>query len=338
MKGYKSLNPSTISLQEAIDNSCTGNYCKVKLTKTLIKLADLLHFRGDLEAEDVFLGSSGIGIVSESEPNLFGLEKGKRVYIEPYRQCYECYNCKNGEPLKCSNLLVAGENFNGFLADFACASSDKLYLLPESVSDLEALFVNHISLSLSIIDRLNIQKGDYVLVTGGNSLSNILSQLLIYYQAVPIYLATSEQDANQAKTSGIYYILESKDNWVKEVTSITGGRMAEKVVFLTDSTITTAKIFTIVSYNATMILTGVYHNTNTVSFVKAIKKQTNILCVNNGYGNTASAINLLANKAISLANFNTPTCKFNQVPEVFEKLNKQFEKDGFINETIVEII
>ncbi len=337
MKGYKSLNPLTITEKECLDTSANGSTCKVKVTKSLITLADVLRYKGEIETDDVFLGSSGIGVVSEAAPNFFGLEKGKRVYIEPYSQCDECFNCKNGEHLKCSNLLSAGEDFNGFLADFANVGIDKCFLLPESVSDLDALFVAHLSLALSMIDRLNVQKGDYVVVTGGNSLANILSQLLVYYQAVPIYLSTGSKDGQSAKDSGIYYVLDAKDNWVKEVTNITGGRMAEKVVYLSDSNITASKIFTLVSYNATIIFTGVYYNTSSVSFVKAIKKQSNILCVNNGFGNTAAAINLLANKAITLSHLEIPSCNYQEVPKVFEELNAFFDKNGFIKETVVNI-
>ena len=336
MKGYKLNSPLQITEQESLEASNTNCSCKVKLTKSLITLPDLLRYRGDIESENVFLGSSGIGIISEAENNLFGIEKGKRVYIEPYQKCLECYNCKT-ENL-CSNLQIAGEHFDGFLADFACAPIEKLFLLPESVSDIDALFINHTSLVLSIIDKLDVQKGNYVIVTGGSTISNILSQILIYYQAVPIYLAVDDADYKQAKDSGIYYVLDNKDNWIKEVTNITGGRMAEKVVYITDSNITTAKIFTLVSFNATLIFTGEHFNSNTVSFARAIKKQLNILCVNNGFGNTASSINLLANKAINFKNLDIPTCKYEQVPKVFEELNKNFEANGFIKETIVEII
>ncbi|MBR5900195.1 MAG: zinc-binding dehydrogenase [Clostridia bacterium] len=337
MKGYKTLNPLSIVEQEYSDTLHDNSACKVKITKALIELADLLRYKGEIETNDVYLGSSGIGIISETEPNFFGLEKGKRVYIDPYRQCDECYNCKNGEHLKCSNLLSAGEDFNGYLANFTSCDTNKVYLLPDSVSDLDALFVGHIALALTIIDKLNVQKGDYVVVTGGNTLANILSQLIIYYQAVPIYLSTSDSETTLAKNSGIYYVLDGNDNWIKEVSTITGGRMAEKVVFCSDSSITAAKIFTLVSYNATVIFTGVYHNTTSFSFVKAIKKQSNILCVNNGFGNTAAAINLLANKAVSLSHFNVPICKYDEVPTQFKKLNDEFDKTGCFMETLVEI-
>ncbi len=337
MKGYKSLSPLSIVEEECIETCTDSQSCKVKVTKALITLADLLRFKGEIETKDVYLGSSGIGLISEASPNFFGLEKGKRVYIEPYSQCYECYNCKNGEQTQCSDLRLAGEDFNGFLANFACVNTDKLFLLPESVSDFDALFVQHLSLAISMIDKLKVQKGDYVVVTGGSSLSNILSQLLIYYQAVPIYLSTGTKDAQTAKDSGIYYVLDAKDNWIKEVSNITGGRMAEKVAYITDSNITASKIFTLVAYNATVIFTGVYYNTSSVSFVKAIKKQSNIVCVNNGFGNTTTAINLLANKAISLSHLDIATCKYSDVPKTFETLNAFFNKNGFIRETLVQI-
>ena len=183
MKGWKIVKPFTIEEKELSEKAQQGSLSKVKITKALIGLSDVLRFNGELDANNVVLGSSGIGIISETDTNLFGLEKGKHVYIAPAHECNECYNCKSGNNSKCSNIQIAGEDFDGFLCDFTEADVNKLYVLPESVPDLEALFIEHISLALSVVDKLGIEKGDYVSVVGANNFGNILAQLLIYYQA-----------------------------------------------------------------------------------------------------------------------------------------------------------
>ena len=114
MKGWKLVKPNDIQEQEINEVVNDDSISKVKITKALITLADVLRYNGESECNDVVLGSSGIGVVSETETNLFGLEKGKHGYIEPRRACLECYNCKNGNTSKCSNIQVAGEEFHGF--------------------------------------------------------------------------------------------------------------------------------------------------------------------------------------------------------------------------------
>jgi threonine dehydrogenase-like Zn-dependent dehydrogenase len=281
------------------------------------------------------LGNSGVGIVIEAQTNLFGLEKGKRVYIEPNRECGECFNCKNECYTDCSNLQIAGEDFDGFLCDFRSEPCDKLFLLPDSVSNTDALFLGHISTALEIIDLLKIQKGDYVSVIGADSFGIIFAQLLIYYQAVPILMTIDEERYNIAKESGIYYVLGKDDNWQKEVSIITGGRLTEKVVYISDCNISSSKAFALASHNASVVFTGTTYN-NTVPFMQAVKKQLNILCVNNGFGNTASSINLLANKALDLSHLKIETTGQSHVPQTLKELNDDYQENGKTNEVIVE--
>lgn len=338
MKGWKLTKPFGLELKDIDEPNFAVASSKVKITKALITLSDLLRYRGDLESNNIVLGSSGIGIVSETDTNLLDLEKGKHIYIDPNRECNNCYNCKNREYHKCSDLQVAGEDFNGFLSDFISATPDKLFILPESVSDFEALFIDKISLAISIFDKLNIKKGDYVSVIGANNFGIIFAQLLIYYQAVPIVMTLNEESFDIAKSSGIYYALGPNDNWQKEVSAITSGRMTDKVVYISDCDIQIAKAFSLASFGASVAFTGVTTKSTSVSFMQAIKKHLDITCINNGYGNATTSINLLANKAINLSCLKLDSVSYENIPEVFEKMNALYEKEGKFYETIVDLI
>ena len=338
MKGWKIINPFQLEESEIIEQESSTSLSKVKITKALLTLSDVLRYKGEVDSEDRVLGSTGIGVVSETETNLFGLEKGKHVYIEPTRECGECVNCKAGEIEKCSNMQIAGENLDGFLSDFVSVDSGKLFILPESVRDLEALFINHISLALSVVDKLGIQKGDYVAIVGANNFGNILAQLLIYYQAVPIVVTYDEEDYNIAKDSGIYYVLGSEDNWQKEVSQITGGRMTNSVVYIADCNIPVAKAFSLASFNACIAYTGVSYKNASVSFAQAVKKQLQILCINNGFGNTAASINLIANKAINLSHLKLDSATYDSVPETLKNMSDTLDKEEKIYETVVDLV
>ena len=338
MKGWKITKPLTLKECEISEQEKTTAESKVKITKVLLTFSDALRYTGDIAVEDVVLGSYGIGVVSETGANLFGLEKGKHVYIEPNRPCCKCYNCKNGEETKCSALMTAGEDFDGFLSDFVSSDSGKLFTLPESVSDFEALFIGHISLAISVVDKLNVQKGDYVAIVGANNFGIILAQLLIYYQAVPVVMTMDEEDFPIVKNSGIYYVLGPDDNWQKEITAITGGRMADSVVFISDCNIPINRAFNAASFNAKVAFTGVSYKNSSISFAPAIKKQLDIHCINSGFGNTATSINLLANGALNLTYLKLDAATYDQVPETFEKMKDKLDKDGKVYETIVDLI
>ena len=338
MKGWKIIEPFTLKEEEIAESTDNGSMTKVKITKSLITLSDVLTYRDDIDCSNPILGSAGIGVVSETETNLFGLEKGMHVYVEPYKECQECYSCLSGMPSNCIDLLKAGVDFNGFLSDFVNVSPEKLFILPDSVPDLEALFIDHISLAIKVVDQLKIQKGDYVSVIGANNFGNILAQLLIYYQAVPIVMTMNEEDAQIAKDAGIYYVLGPEDNWQKEVSSITSGRMTKSVVYISDCGIPATKAFSMASFNASVAFTGVSYKNNSISFVQAIKKQLNILCINSGFGNTATSINLIANKAINLAPLKLDSATYDSAPDALNKMNKSFDKTGKIYETVVDMV
>ena len=332
MKGWKLVKPLSLKETELTESSDASSV-KVKITKALISLSDVLRFTGDIPVKEVVLGSYGVGVVSETEnPDI---KKGSRVYIESYNPCNRCFNCINGETDKCSDLLIAGEDYDGFLSDFVDVNHEKIFLLPETVSDFDALFIGHISLAISIVDKLDIEKGEYVAIVGTNNCSLILAQLLMYYQLVPIVLGSKESEIKAAKDAGVYYAFGPDDNWVKEVSSITGGRMTKSVVYFSDET-PVVKAFGVASYGASLVYTGVSYKNNPIAFTQAIKKQLNIYCINESAGNTETSINLLANKAVNLAFLKINTTKYDKTPAVFKELSENLEKTGDITETVIE--
>jgi len=337
MNGWKLVNPFELKECELSEKINAESVSKVKLTKALLTLPDVLRFNGEIETENVVLGSFGIGIISEAGANLFELEKGKRVFVEPTRPCGECYNCINHEPSKCSNLLMAGEDFDGFLRDFISADSGNIYLLPDSISGIDALFIGHVSLALSIIDKLDIKKGEYVAIVGSDNFAIILAQLLIYYQAVPIIIGDDKEELKIAKDSNIYYVLNTEENYQKEIVNITGGRYADKAVYVSDSDIPVSKVFSVVSFNASVAFTGTSNKNITASFSQAVKKQLNICFVNTGYGNTASSINIITNKAIDFSHLKLDYTEYKNIPETLQNMSDKLESDGKIHETVVKL-
>ena len=338
MKGLVLVSPKNLEEKELTEAENSSILAKVKITKSLLTLNDVMHYNGEIGENNVVLGSYGIGVITETNVNFFDIEKGKHVYISARRPCTECYNCKNNEENKCSDMLTAGEDYDGFLRDFLSVNADKLFVLPDGVSDLDALFIGHISLAISVVDKLNIQKGDYVAIIGANNFANVLAQLLIYYQAVPIVLSTDNDDLEVIKNSGIYYTLGSDDNWQKEVSSITGGRMTKSVVYISDCDISPSKAFSVAAFSASVAFTGISNKNISVPFAQAIKKQLNIHCISSAAASTATSINLLANKAINVKGLKFDEVSYQEVSEKLAESGKKLENEESVSETVVSMI
>ena len=334
MNGWYLVAPEKLENKTVDDKYDNQVDVKVMLTKSLVTFGDFQKYiAGD--PEGVVLGSYGLGIISETVENLFDLKVGSRVYVNPNRNCEKCYHCNNGEPLKCSDIQIAGEDFNGFLRNFVTAKANDLFYLPDSVSDEDALFIEYISLSLNIIDKLNIQKGEHIAVLGASNLGIILSQLLIYYQAIPILMDTDDSKIETAKLSGIYYTLGKELNWHKEVSQITGGRLVKGVIYIGDCGGTGRPILTLAGFNAPVAITGYFEKNAPLNLSTAMKKQLVIHCINSGYGYTASSINLLANKAVNLKYLKLDREDFSKMDEKFRSAAEYIKDGKDVNDVIV---
>lgn len=340
LHGANNLELKELEIPEIKDN----NKVKVKLTKSMITIEDVLRYTGETKVNNVVLGSAGIGILADDnkDNSLFSNQddpnKLPRVYVNPYKPCNECYTCKSNSKSKCSDLNIAGEDYNGFLREFVYPDSSQVFPIPDSISDKDALLIETVSLALSTIDRLNIQKGEHVVIIGADTLGITLAQILKYYQSIPIIIDNDAQKIQLASDCGIYYALTKEKDWMKEVTEITGGRMANHVVYLQQSKIPVKMAFQLAGYGIPVAIIGETASTSQISFTLALKKELKLEFISNGYGNTLSSINLIANKAIDFSKINVATTSFEKCGEKFEELSNKLENDLPIYNVIVDMV
>ena len=173
--------------------------------------------------------------------------------------------------------------------------------LPLSVSDDEALFIGIVSLCEAVIDRLRVGKGDHIAVFGGREMGNILCQLLIYHQAVPIFVDPDDGALALAAQCGIYYTVRADQAMEENICRITGGRLAKDSVYFSGSDLSPSLPFAYTAADGTVIYTGFDFPDVTVAVRQALEKRLTVTAVTNDYSNNSTAINLIVNKAINLA-------------------------------------
>ena len=345
MKGWLinkngSLELNDIVYQENSVDSVSDETIKIKLTKSLIGISDILRYTGEYEPTDYVLGSAGIGIaVNDFDvDSLTPICKGDRLYINPYKPCKECFHCKKNDKKVCSDLLVAGEDYDGFLKEFIDANVADVYSIPENISDTEALFIETVALSLNIIDKLNIQKGEHVVILGADNFGIILAQILKYYQSIPIIVDNDKAKIELAKECGIYYSISKNNDLVKDIAEITGGRLAPHIIYNQDSNIPLNQAFSLAGYNAQIAISAMGKGSNIVTFAPAVKKEIKLFFINTGFGNTEASINLIANKAIDLSKLPIKIVNFNDCEATFKKLAEDYIAGKTIDDTIVNIL
>jgi 2-desacetyl-2-hydroxyethyl bacteriochlorophyllide A dehydrogenase len=126
-----------------------------------------------------FNGVPGHEFVGEVIESLDKSWIGKRVVGEINANCGECEQCKNGRPTHCEKRNVLGiAGRDGVHAEYTSLPLANLHLVPDSVSDEAAVFVEPLAAALEIQVQVHIQPTDRVLLIGAGRLGQLAAQTL----------------------------------------------------------------------------------------------------------------------------------------------------------------
>ena len=128
-----------------------------------------MGFRGVLGHE--FVGE----LASGPDPAM----AGKRVVGEINAYCGACETCRSGAPTHCPNRTTLGiSGRDGALAEYCALPAHCLHLVPDSVSDEEAVFVEPLAAALEIVEQAHIRPTERLVVVGDGKLGLLVAQVL----------------------------------------------------------------------------------------------------------------------------------------------------------------
>lgn len=285
---------------------------KLKISKVAISATDLsVYSNGD--AVTTVIGHSAVAHVSESDEDS-GLKLGARVVISPFIKVRE-----HGV----DKIKTMGVDADGLLRDFVCVPFENVFVLPDGVTDEEAVFAEYIAIGNKVLGSVDCEKGDYIVIVGASTLGLMLGQLALYYQMVPILIDLDSDKLTIAQKWGIPYTLNPTfDNLERRVEEITGGRMSEAAVFAGEGVGVNSTIRLVKDEGDVVIAGYTSHAKHQIDTSTILKKQLRLKGVCNGDGEMPSAINLLANKIIRTENLINAQANFSEVPQVVENCVK----------------
>ena len=318
MNTWQITSPMQLSKTNLSENVEKIEDVKVKVTKCFITSKDLSIFSGDYKANFPIIPSSiAVGQVIDAFKESDYLGKGSKVFLSP----------------------VAEDGYTpGYLRDFAVVPQSSLRVLPKTVTEHDALYLSHISLALTVIDKLNIDKGEHVAILGVNVLGNIIAQLIMYYQGVPIVIDNDAENLEIARKTNVYYTILNDKNVEREIIEITGGRKCSKIIYITGSDINLDVIDKLASNEASVGVTGIAVTKAKLSANIAFEKGLNVTFINNGTSNLETGINLLAQKAIDLSLFSPPIYKFDYANKHFENAVEKLKNGVKSADFIVDLL
>ncbi|MDR0425701.1 MAG: alcohol dehydrogenase catalytic domain-containing protein [Clostridiales bacterium] len=316
MKAWNITGVREIMLEDRGAAPVPDDSVKIKMLKGALDTPDSLVFKGQAGAIPVVPGRQGMGIVSETGKNAVRFKRGDRVYAGPLSACGDCAACKAGRLRECAALGQYGIDRDGLLCDFAVLPQRDLYLLPNKVTDSESVFIERAAAGISVLDRLNTEKGEYVVIMGANATGILLAQLALYYQAVPILVDVRRDRLDIAEKLGVYYTVDAvSSDPLKKVFSITCGQMAESMVYALPCSLPLSRAFECVMPGGRAVVTGFAGSGEalSVNLAPLIDRQIAVSFVAAGVENIPTAINTFASGGIESDPLVTETIRFSEV-------------------------
>lgn len=325
MSCWQLVNKRDLVLAEPTTEYSKEKFIKIRINKTSIANFDVPIYNGvNKNAKmPIIMGRTGVGFIAE-ENNPLNLKRGTKVYVSSYSPCGKCYNCREGRTDICQNPIVLGLNANGCMGDFQVVPMQNVYELPLNVEDEECLFIDMLSTALNAIDSLDVKVGEHILIFGASILGNILAQLALYYQLVPIILDSNDDNLNKCKENGVYYTINTNSEDMKtRINNITGGQWAKCSIYVGSEQNNIQNAFDYTNFNGEILITGVDCLPIENDLSTAWEKQLQIKCIKSGYTSTISAINLLANKAVKTSNLIDRHISPELIPDTMFKLSSK---------------
>ena len=323
MKAWQLTYPHNLQHVTTPDLKLSEGKVKIKVTKALLTESDVAVYSGNVKVKSpLILGRFAIGQVTEAEEDSY-VRKSERVYLASVTED-ECAP---------DGLNVAGETVDGFYRDFVLANVDNVYPLPASVSDEAAFLIDAIAQAEHVIDEMHVDVGQHILVVGGGLYGNILCQILIYHRAVPILADNNAERLARAKRSGIYYTFPNDDTLKSRILEVTGGKLADGAVYLAFANRSEPSVmFPLVKRDAYVAFCSMTNKPLHVNLEYALKNNVTIKGITESREFVSTAINLLANKAVTFSEFTFRSYREEELPNLMKEYAQLYESNSYLPE------
>ena len=159
-----------------------NNYPDPKFNETLVQVnlagicgTDLEILNGYMKYTGI-LGHEFVGtVVKSNNPDLIG----KRVVGEINAGCTKCDFCIRGMERHCPSRTVLGIlKRDGAFAEFLSLPEKNLHIIPDSISDEQAVFVDPIAAAFEINEQISLKPEWNVAVVGDGRLAQLIIQVI----------------------------------------------------------------------------------------------------------------------------------------------------------------
>jgi len=210
----------------------------------------------------MIMGHEGAGVVAEVGEGVEHVKAGDKVGLNPLWGCGQCVNCLNGYPNMCMQWRHLGITCDGTFAEYRVVPAFVVYKLPESISLIDAAFLEPISLTVRTLDHVKPRLGDTVAIIGPGSIGMFHLQAFKSAGASITIVIGLDQDARRfeiaKKLRADHIINGSREDVEKRVKDITNGLGADIVVETANHPSTVPLAINLAATRGRVVLFGLY--------------------------------------------------------------------------------
>src|SRR5713226_8357982 len=198
---------------------------------------DLEITRGYLDFQGV-PGHEFVGVVEEVYGDVaqeqYGYLIGQRIVGEINAACHrpDCWYCQRGIFTQCPKRTTLGiVNRDGAFADYLTLPVENLHLVPENVSDEEAVFVEPLAANFEILEQVHLKPTESVVILGDGKMGQLAAQVLTLSGCEVMMVGKHKEKLALAERRGVHtYVLADAQTFTLE-----NGRRVDMVVECTGS-------------------------------------------------------------------------------------------------------
>ena len=251
---------------------------RIKLIQAGICSTDLQLIKGYMAFQGV-LGHEFVGIVDDApDTSLIG----KRVVGEINAACRKCETCLSGRPTHCPHRTTLGiQGRDGAFADYLTLPVENLFVLPESITNDQAVFIEPLAAACEITQLVSIKPADRVVVIGDGKLGLLCAQILGLSGCAVTLLGRHSDNSTWLNDMGIIFTSYPGD--------IPGG--VDIIVEATGSPEGLSTAIQLVRPRGTIVLKSTYHGTISLNMAEFVIQEISL--IGSRCGPFAPAIRLL---------------------------------------------
>jgi L-iditol 2-dehydrogenase len=138
-------------------------------------------------------GEEVVGTICELGDKVTRFSMGQRVYVYPGTSCGHCKQCVAGAENLCRKMKIMGFHRHGGFAQYVIAPAKSLILLPDTLTDDEAVFAEPLSCCLNALELAELKEGERIGIWGAGPAGTLLYRASLALKAEPFVIEIDER-------------------------------------------------------------------------------------------------------------------------------------------------